>query len=60
MYAQTKNHQTVATVTCQTQDFIVVGVQRARAVDSTQVTTADRGLRLQSFVIRLCFPRQSP
>ena len=28
------------------------GVQRARAVDSTQVNTADRGLRLQPFVTR--------
>jgi hypothetical protein len=27
------------------------GVQRARAVDSTQVKTADRGLRLQPIVI---------
>ncbi len=30
-------------------------VQRARAIDSTQVNTADRGLRLQPFVIPLRF-----
>ncbi len=30
------------------------GVQRARAVDSTQVKTADRGLRLQPIVLRFC------
>jgi hypothetical protein len=28
------------------------GVQRARAIDSTEVKTADRGLRLQPIVIR--------
>jgi hypothetical protein len=28
-------------------------VQRARAIDSTQVKTADRGLRLQPIVIRI-------
>jgi len=31
MLAQTKNHQTVATVTCQTQDFIVDRDHRAAA-----------------------------
>jgi hypothetical protein len=43
MEAQTKNHQTVATVTCKTQDFIVGSDHPAAANDIDLKTLAARG-----------------
>jgi hypothetical protein len=53
MLAQTKNHQTVATVTCQTQDFIVGSHHRVAAKKVSKVKRGRPATSVHGFVLVL-------